>query len=57
MGERETMALKKLIAGEPFAAVCNAFADLPETEATQQAGALLARWIEDEIIASVAESS
>ena len=50
MDHRETVALRKMIEGEPFAAICEAFADLPNTEAAQEATALLARWIEDGII-------
>lgn len=57
MDERETTALEKLVAGEPFAAICGAFVELPETEATQQAGGLFARWIEDGIIASAAAAA
>jgi hypothetical protein len=53
MDERESVALHKMISGETFAAICETFADLPETEAAQEATALLARWIEDEIIARI----
>jgi len=53
MDERESAALEKMISGEPFAAVCEAFADLAEIQAAQEATGLLARWIEDGIIARV----
>jgi len=45
MDAGEMEALERLAAGEPFAAVCEAFADPVD------AGALLLRWIEDGIIA------
>ncbi len=51
MDARATEALDRLIAGEPFAAICGAFADLVPHEAAREATALLARWIEDGIIA------
>jgi len=50
MDERETAALSKMISGEPFAAICETFADLPEAVAAQESAALLVRWIEDGII-------
>ncbi len=50
MDERESAALRKMVSGEPFAAICETFADLPDAEAAQQATGLLARWIEDGII-------
>ncbi len=53
MGERESAALQKTTSGEPFAAICETFADLPEMVAAQEATALLARWIEDGIIARI----
>ena len=53
MDERESAALNKMMSGEPFAAICETFADLSETDAAQQATALLARWIEDGIISRV----
>ena len=40
----------KMISGEPFAAICETFADLPEAGAAQESAALLVRWIEDGII-------
>jgi len=55
MDDRESAALRKMISGEPFAAICETFADLPETEAAQEATGLLARWIEDGIIARMGE--
>ncbi len=53
MDERESAALQEMIAGEPFAAICETFADLPEIEAAQEAAALLVRWIEDGIVARI----
>ena len=53
MDARESAALHKMISGEPFAAICETFADLPETEAAQETTAILARWIEDGIILRV----
>ena len=50
MDERESAALSKMISGEPFAAICETFADLPEAVAAQESAALLVRWIEDGII-------
>ncbi len=53
MDERESAALHKMISGEQFAAICETFADLPEMDAAQEATALLARWLEDGIIARI----
>jgi len=50
MDERESAALTKMISGEPFAAICETFADLPGAGAAQESAALLVRWIEDGII-------
>ncbi len=50
MDKRESAAIQKVISGEPFATICETFADLPEIEAAQEAAALLVRWIEDGII-------
>jgi hypothetical protein len=50
MDERESAALRKMISGEPFATICETFADLPEAGAAQESAALLVRWIEDGII-------
>ena len=50
MDERESAAIQKVISGEPFAAICETFADLPGIGAAQEAAALLLRWIEDGII-------
>ncbi len=47
--ERE--AMRRLLAGEPFGVICDAFAELPPDDAGAAAGALLARWIEDGLIA------
>ena len=53
MDERDVDALERMMAAEPFATICAAFDDLPPAEAGQQATALLARWLEDGIIARV----
>jgi len=50
MDKRESAAIQKMISGEPFAAICETFADLPEAGAAQESAALLVRWIEDGII-------
>lgn len=50
MDARESAALHKMISCEPFAAICETFADLPETVAARETTGLLARWIEDGII-------
>jgi hypothetical protein len=50
MDKHESTAIQKMIWGEPFAAICETFADLPEAEAAQESAALLLRWIEDGII-------
>jgi hypothetical protein len=56
MDERESAALYRMISGEPFAAICETFADLPEMEAAREATALLARWLEDGIIGGIEEA-
>jgi len=56
MDERESAALRKMISSEPFAAICETFADLPAAEAAEEATALLARWIEDGIIRRVRDA-
>ena len=56
MDELESAALRKMISGEPFAAICETFADLPAAEAAEEATALLARWIEDGIIRRVRDA-
>jgi len=53
MDPRGTEALRRLIAGAPFVVVCEAFADVPPREAAEEMTALLARWVEDGIIARV----
>jgi hypothetical protein len=45
-----------MISGQPFAAICEAFADLPALEAAQEATGLLARWIEDGIIGRIGDA-
>ena len=51
MDARATEALRRLMAGAPFVVVCEAFADRPPAQAAQEMTALLARWVEDGIIA------
>ncbi len=51
MEPREADALARLIAGDPLERVCAPFGDLPPLEAAQHATALLARWLEDGIVA------
>ncbi len=53
MDARDAQALDRLIAGEPFGVICTAFDDLAPLEGGQRATALLARWLEDGIIAHV----
>jgi hypothetical protein len=53
VGRREQAALQRLRNGEPFAAICEAYADLPQEEAAQGAMGSLLRWVEDGIIATV----
>jgi hypothetical protein len=50
MDATEAAAFARLCAGAPFAAVCEVFADLPPKAAAVEAGALLARWIADELL-------
>ena len=52
--ERE--ALRRLMAGEPFGDICDAFADLDGDDAGAAAGAVLLRWVEDGLIAGFATS-
>lgn len=52
--ERE--AMRRLLAGEPFGSICEAFADLPPDDAGAAAGALIARWIEDGLVAGFSVS-
>ena len=53
MDERESAALRKMVSGEPFATICETFADLQEPDAARETTALLARWLEDGIIARI----
>ena len=50
---REEAALASIIAGAPFAVVCDAFADLPEEQAAAEAAALLVAWVEDGMVCSL----
>lgn len=52
----EQEALRRLMAGESFGAICEAFADLDGNDAGAAAGALLLRWIEDGLVAGFATS-
>lgn len=54
LGPVEALALTQLAAGTSFAATCAALAaDFPAEDAATQAGALLRRWIDDGLLASV----
>ena len=50
MDDHEERALACMLAGEPFAAVCEVFSDLDAESAARAAGTLLASWIEDGIL-------
>jgi hypothetical protein len=52
MDPEEGEALDRLLAGAPFEALCSVFDDLPPLAAAEQVTALLARWIEDGILAA-----
>jgi hypothetical protein len=54
MDAAEDAALAALRAGEPFAVVCEALGDQVGEAAAGEAGALLARWIEDGLLTRVA---
>ena len=49
---REAEALDQMRSGQPFAAICGAYADLPADEAAREATMTLARWLECGIVAS-----
>jgi Putative DNA-binding domain len=52
MGDAERRAFAQLQRGEPFASLCAALeGDLDAEAAARQAGALLMRWLEDELLA------
>jgi hypothetical protein len=51
---RAARALECLVAGEPFEQICAVFGDLAPEEGARLATALLARWIEDGLIARLA---
>ena len=53
MEPREETALARLVAGEPFATVCEAFADLPAEEAATKAASLLVTWVEDGMVCNL----
>ena len=53
MDPLERAALERLRAGASFGEICEALADLEPAEAPTEAGALLARWIEDGLIAGI----
>lgn len=48
---RAARALEGLVAGQPFGAFCGNFGDLPAAEAAERATGLLARWLEDGLLA------
>src|SRR5439155_10257710 len=54
MDARAAEALGRLMSGQPFAAACEAFADLPPADAANEATAWLLRWVEDGILARLA---
>ncbi|HKD69352.1 MAG TPA: DNA-binding domain-containing protein [Candidatus Binataceae bacterium] len=56
MDEHEAAAIGRLLTGSTFAEICQVFEDLDEQQASEQAGALLLRWLEDGIIARVEPS-
>ena len=51
IGDREAEALKRMIGGEPFAAICDAYADLPGDEAARESITTLLSWLERGLIA------
>jgi hypothetical protein len=54
IAERHALGVSdERISGETFAAICETFADLPEMDAAREATGLLARWLEDGIIARI----
>ena len=53
MDPREEAALTRLVAGEPFASVCEAFAELPADQAAAEAASLLVTWVEDGMVLDV----
>lgn len=54
MDAAEERALGALTAGEPFAVLCETFAYLEPEAAARETAALLARWVEDGLLAGVA---
>jgi hypothetical protein len=51
--EREAEALKRMMGGESFAEICDAYSDLSESAAAQESIATLALWLECGLIAGV----
>lgn len=51
IGDREAGALKRMIGGEPFAAICDVYGDLPEDEAARESITTLLSWLERGLIA------
>ena len=49
--DREAEALQRLIGGEPFAAICGVYGDLPKHEAARESIATLLSWLERGLIA------
>ncbi len=55
LGQLEEAALEALSAGEPYAAICELVAQSgPAEDAPARAGALLARWLDDELLVRLA---
>src|SRR5207249_1879249 len=54
MEPRPDVAPCRLMAGEPYAAACEPFPDLPPADAAHEATALLLRWVEDGILPRLA---
>ncbi|MFN8545505.1 MAG: DNA-binding domain-containing protein [Candidatus Binatia bacterium] len=50
LGPDEAMALERVAAGDTFAQICEALADGDLERVVPQAGGLLARWLEDELL-------
>jgi hypothetical protein len=53
MDRREEAALARLVAGEPFASVCEAFADVPAEKAAAEVASLLVTWVEDGMVCTL----
>lgn len=49
--DREAEAVQRMIGGEPFAAICDVYGDLPEKEAARKSIETLLSWLELGLIA------